>query len=182
MNHLINKYGIIFFCIISFIIFLGIPIPCEIIMTLFGGYLYKHNYSLIYIIIINMISLLGSLILYIIGKRINIKKIKSKKILEALEFYNKYQNISVLIGRFIPVVRIYISLVSGMNKQNILKFIIYSCIGIFIYNSFLIILGYQFTNNLSYIINIIDKTKDIIITFIIVIIILLISKSKICKK
>lgn len=182
MNKLINKYGIIFFCIVSLITFLGIPIPCEIVLPLCGGYLKEYNYSLVYIVIINSLAVLGSLILYIIGKRIDINKIKNRKIDQALDFYNKYQNVSVLIGRFIPVVRIYISIVSGINKQNIFKFLIYSFIGIFIYNSFLIILGYVFVGKMDCLIDMIGKLKNIILSIIVAICIIIVYKILKSKK
>ena len=182
MNILIEKYGFLFFYIVTFLTFIGIPIPCEIIMPLFGSYLNNYNFSLWNIVIINSISLIASIILYIIGKRIKKENIKSKKILKAFDYYEKHQNISVLIGRFIPIVRIYISLVSGINKQKFLKFFIYSFIGIFIYNSFLIILGYTFANNIDYIITIIDKIKDIMIVSTIIISVILLKECVKCKR
>ena len=182
MNILIEKYGFLFFYIVTFFTFLGIPIPCEIIMPLFGCYLNDYHFRLWNIVIINCISFIASIILYIIGKRIKKEKIKSKKILKAFDYYEKHQNISVLIGRFIPIVRIYISLVSGINKQKFLKFFIYSFIGIFIYNSFLIILGYAFANNIDYIIMVIDKIKDIMIVTILIISVILLKECVKCKR
>lgn len=153
--------------LISFIIFLGIPIPCEVFMPFVGGYIKENNLSLIYIFIINCCSFFGAILLYIIGKKFK-KVIKSKKIKQTINYYNSKGSLVILLARFIPVVRIYISFVSGFKKDSFIKFMIYTFLGIMISNSFLIILGYVFYSNIPFILIYIKKIKNIVLLIIII--------------
>ena len=59
-------------------------------------------------------------------------------------FLKKYDKISVMISRVVPVARTFISIVAGVIKMNIITFIIYSTIGIAIWNCAFMYLGYAF--------------------------------------
>ncbi len=50
----------------------------------------------------------------------------------------KYSKLSVLLTRFIPIARTAISLVAGVAKMNLVEFIVFSTLGIFIWNYILI--------------------------------------------
>lgn len=52
----------------------------------------------------------------------------------------------MLIARLIPIGRTLIPFVAGMFKMNVFKFTIYSTIGIAIWNTVLIYIGYAFAN------------------------------------
>ena len=55
-----------------------------------------------------------------------------------------YGDKGVLITRLIPAVRTLIPVVAGMFRMNIIKFSVYSIIGIAIWNSVLMYAGYAF--------------------------------------
>ena len=54
----------------------------------------------------------------------------------------KYGNKACLIGRFIPPVRSFISLIAGIFKMKFKEFFLYSSIGICIWDLILILVGY----------------------------------------
>lgn len=159
------KLYIIF--LISFLIFLGVPIPCEVFMPLVGGYIKEHNISVIIIIIINSCSVFGAIILYFIGKKFK-KIIKAKKIRQTINYYNNKGSIMILLGRLIPIVRIYISFAAGLRKDSFFEFLIYTFLGIMISNFFLIILGYVFYSNIHCILIYINKIKNVLILIVII--------------
>jgi len=132
-------------------------------------------------------GVIGSLICYFIGrcgnniitKRI-IKKQKNN-FTKSIMVYNKYKNISVSVGRIIPLCRTYISFVAGLNKHNILFYIIFSSIGILIWNSVLILLGYNLFYNLEIIESYYKNYKYFILIICLSLVIILFIKTLIKK-
>lgn len=179
----INSYGIIAALLAILIEYSCFPIPSEVVLPLVGAIAFNKGYNFFLILFLSLIfSLLGSSVCYLIGrtggsKAINwLKKAypKSEKGLsEAENKYQKYSSLSVCFGRIIPLCRTYISFISGSSKQNYLKFLFFSSIGILIWNTTLIFLGYKFYENLDAVSIIYSEYKKII--FIILIFIIIIS-------
>ena len=146
------------------------PFPSEIAIIP-AGYLASKGIMNIYFVIIagTIGSLAGSLFNYFLALkygRIFILKygkyvfFKSET-LDSMEiFFNKHGSISIFTGRFIPVVRQFISLPAGLAKMNLLKFIIYTSAGACIWVTILAILGYFIGENQDLI-----KEYIIMITF-----------------
>lgn len=65
-----------------------------------------------------------------------------EKIEKAEVFFNKYGILSTFIGRFIPVIRHFISIPAGFAKMNYLAFAIFTFIGAGLWNCILALLGY----------------------------------------
>ena len=179
----IDKYGLIAILLAIAIEYACFPIPSEVVLPLCGALAFTKQYDFFLILFLSLFaSLVGSSLCYIIGRTGGVKVInwlkkrypKSEKGLNEAEiYYTKYSLISVSVGRIIPLCRTYISFISGSAKQNYLKFIFFSSLGIITWNAILITLGYKFYENLDYISKIYNDYKKIII--IIVIIILIIS-------
>jgi membrane protein DedA with SNARE-associated domain len=101
-------------------------------------------------------SIVGSLISYYIGKYGGNKVVVhfGKYLLLDLEdlektekWFAKKGDKTVLISRFIPVVRHLISIPAGIGKMNIKKFVVYTLIGATIWNTFLAYLGFVLGQN-----------------------------------
>jgi membrane protein DedA with SNARE-associated domain len=64
---------------------------------------------------------------------------------EHLEFtvkwFEKHGDLTILICRFIPIVRHLISIPAGVGNMNLIKFSVYTLVGGTIWNSFLLYLG-----------------------------------------
>ncbi len=159
-----GNVGIFLFLVIEYA---GIPIPSELILPFFGIAAAKGDISLIGIIVLSTLgALIGSLICYGIGffggKRLIdfliTKFPRLKKPLNSIEiWFSKYGKESILIVRLLPVIRTYISLFAGAERQKISVFTVYSTIGIAIWNIILILLGYFVGNNMSLIQSILEK-------------------------
>ncbi len=118
-----------------------IPLPSEIIMPFSGYVVYQGttNMTLIGISIVGALgNLLGSLIAYyvgLIGGRPLLEKygkyvlISHSKLELADKWFARYGYEAVLISRFLPGVRTFISLPAGIAQMDIKKFIIYTFIG-----------------------------------------------------
>jgi membrane-associated protein len=67
----------------------------------------------------------------------------NKKYLERTEdFYKKYGKTTVIIGRFVPIVRTFAPILAGVGKMNYRKFLFYNIIGAFLWAVGLALLGF----------------------------------------
>lgn len=88
----------------------------------------------------------------------------------------------VFFGRFIPVVRQYISFPPGVVKMNFTKFLLFTGLASGIYVLILEVIGYYYENHKKLINELVMRFKVVIIIFIIVYIIYLIVKKVRSKK
>ncbi len=187
-SSLIKKFGLLAEFIIILLEYACFPVPSEVILPLTGAMSISGQLPLLLVIFISVIAgILGSLICYYIGYFGGgklFKKLSQKKQFQtSLEKYQKYSNISVCIGRVIPLCRTYISFVAGMSHQQIRPYIVYSAIGIFIWNTILISLGYFFFDHLEEIAFYLDRFKWIVLgIFFMIILIILLKKIFFLKK
>lgn len=153
----ILKYGTVIIFLLLFLEQLNFPgLASSILMPAVGILVAKYEYSFIYVFILTLVAaILGSLTLYYLGYFIGnplinwLKKKfpKTKDTIEKILIYsNKYGSKGVLICRFIPGVRTLVSLVCGSVKENIIEFLIFSSIGIAIWNLVLMLSGYLTIN------------------------------------
>lgn len=132
------------------------PIPSEAILT-FGGFMtLSTNMSVLGVCFASTIgSIIGAIVLYMIGRCLNknrlyklvdgkvgkLLKFKREDIDKSEEWFTKKGEITVLICRFIPIVRSLISIPAGMTGMNFVRFCIYTVLGSITWNYVLIWLG-----------------------------------------
>ena len=187
---LIIKLGYLGSFILVLLEYANFPIPSEIVLPLIGLFSSKYSLNLFLMIILSTIAgILGSLINYYIGFKygrniLNViykKFIFLKKPIDSAEMYaSKYGKNAVLITRVIPIARTAISLIAGIYKIPLNIFILYSSIGISVWNLLLIMLGYFLKSNFNSI-NIILSKYSITCITIIAIITIVIYINKIIK-
>lgn len=147
----IQKYGLVFVFIFTFletVAFASLIIPGETAVVLAGmmaskGYL-KTEY-LLFIVIIS--AFLGYLTSYFIGVwfgEIIIKKkwLKDKYYKPTQYFFDKYGGVSVLLSRFLSILRSFTALVAGISKMNLVIFLVFNFIGAIAWGVFYVYLGY----------------------------------------
>jgi membrane protein DedA with SNARE-associated domain len=133
------------------------PVPSEAVMPFAGFLIVSGQFSFPLVILFSSAgSITGSLISYYIGRwggRSFIEKygryiLLDKHHLDLTEkYFNKRGDITILICRFIPVVRHLISIPAGIGKMNLLKFLLYTLIGAAIWNTFLASIGFVLKSN-----------------------------------
>ncbi len=134
-----------------------IPVPSEAVMPFAGFLIASGDFTFPLVITFSTIgSITGSLISYCIGMwggRPFIEKcgkyvLLDKHHLDLTEkFFTKRGDITILVCRFIPVVRHLISIPAGMGKMKLPRFILYTVIGAGIWNTFLAYIGYLLKSN-----------------------------------
>lgn len=146
-NFVIN-YGVVSIFILVFLEYANFPIPSEVILPMIGVVGKEYNIDIFLLILLSTVAgLIGSILNYWIGYHFGEKVIKyiikkfpktKKSISASNNFMRKYSKLSVLLTRFIPIARTAISLVAGVAKMNLVEFIVFSTLGIFIWNYILI--------------------------------------------
>ncbi len=126
-------------------------------------------------------SIVGSLISYYIGRyggkpfvnRYGKYLLLSQKDLNTTEnFFNKHGEITILISRFIPVIRHLISIPAGVGRMRIFKFALYTIVGAGLWNSFLAIVGFYLKQNWENVIKY-SKIIDIMVLILLIVVICL---------
>lgn len=98
------------------------------------------------VILATIASLIFSIIMYGIGyygsdKFIGVRLKKFEKVNRLKTIFKKHSKISILIARFIPFSRTYVSLLAGFCKENFFSYLFFSAFGFFVWNYILIFLG-----------------------------------------
>lgn len=173
------RYGVLATCVAILVEYACFPISSEIVLPLSGAISKINSFSLPILILLSVVcGIIGSLFCFFIGKFFGNRCItyltktfpKSKKAFDAsYNFFNKYGNKAVLFARLIPLCRTYISFISGILNQSLVSFILYSSIGILLWNSILISLGYVLGNNWTHVIKLYNNYKYIIFVLVAVI-------------
>ena len=129
----------------------GIPIPSELIMP-FSGFLVEAgtmNFTIV-VLMGTFGNLIGSLVAFWIarkGGRPLIEKygkyilISGKDLDMADRWFQKHGNLTVFLGRLLPVVRTYISFPAGIAQMDWKRFSIYTFLGALPWSVLFVYLG-----------------------------------------
>lgn len=128
------------------------PISSEVLLPFIGYFVFKGNMNLMLAVTASTVGgIFGSFFCYCLGRfgknfiekhLCNKFPVIKKGIDRADRVFNKYGRQSVLIARVFPIARTYISIPAGLAGMNVAVFVLYTSIGAFIWNVFLISIGY----------------------------------------
>ena len=134
-----------------------VPIPSELVMPFAGFMASQGTFALPVVLVINSAAaLLGSLFCYFIGAKLGkpfVAKygkfafIKLKDLEKTEAYFQKHGRMTILIGRFLPVVRHVISIPAGIARMPLGSFALQTFIGSTIWGSLLICIGYFLGKN-----------------------------------
>src|SRR5690606_25398153 len=170
----LQDYGVWFYAILFLIIFVEnglvvMPFLPGDLLLFATGMLAAQFPEILYIWLVIIILLiaagLGDTMNYIIGKEncmqiVNFKifskqPVKKKHIEKTLRFYEKYRSNTIVIARFVPIVRTLEPFVAGIGRMNYITFLTYNVLGGFIWVFGFTLFGYFlgifpiFKNNFS---------------------------------
>ncbi|KEI47351.1 DedA family protein [Staphylococcus epidermidis] len=157
-------------------------VPSEIILTFAGLLSVKSHLSIWTLLIIATIaSFIGLLILYYICRLISEEKLyrfvdrhgkwmklKSKDLKRANDWFKRYGAWAVFLCRFVPVLRVLITIPAGINRMNVIQFTTLSLIGTTIWNFALILLGRLLSDSFDALMNGIHTYSRIMYVIIII--------------
>ena len=135
------------------------PVPSEAVMPFVGFLVVEGRFSFLLVVLFSTLgSIIGSLISYYMGAfggRPLIEKFGKYVFLDkhhlslTERYFQRRGDITILISRFIPVVRHFISIPAGIGQMNLVKFIVYTVIGAGTWNAILTWCGFLLRTNWS---------------------------------
>lgn len=186
-TNFIYEYGLMAMFLLILLEYACFPVSSEIVLPFSGAVASLNGIAFPIILLTSIIAgMIGVSICYFLGRlggtsileRIMKKFPKTQKgITSSMERFQHYGTIAVCVGRVIPICRTYISFVAGAAKQSYTTFIFASTIGIIVWNTFLIGLGYLCRENWDQIKVYYDEYKHfILIGFALFILVLFLKK------
>ncbi len=140
-----------------------IPFPSEAILIPAGALVAQAKMNFLWVFIYSLLgSVAGALVNYFlalyfgrsafdffIAKYGKFLFMDQSKLEKSDNYFKKHGEITIFVGRLVPIVRQFISLPAGFSKMNLSKFILYTSLGAGIWSFLLIAIGYFFGSNIS---------------------------------
>ena len=161
LDVILKEYGILAYIILFLIIFAetGLVVtpflPGDSLLFEIGAITARGELDLIIILfLLTFAAILGDTVNYRVGaifkdrllRGESIRFIKDSHIERTKEFYNDYGGKTIIIGRFIPIIRTFAPFVAGIGNMKYRQFLFYNIIGGVIWISIFTIAGYYFGN------------------------------------
>ncbi|HIJ60895.1 MAG TPA: DedA family protein [Nitrospirae bacterium] len=158
---IIEKYGLLTYAILFIIVFFetGIVItpflPGDSLLFAAGTFASLGALDLYTLYAILTISaILGDTVNYWIGWYVgpkifhkeDVRFLNKKHLLRTHEFYEKYGGKTIIIARFIPIIRTFAPFVAGIGSMSYKKFVIYNITGAILWVGICVTAGYLFGN------------------------------------
>jgi membrane protein DedA with SNARE-associated domain len=169
VEHFLETWGYLAVFVLSFISAMGLPVGAEVAI-IYGGVLASgqvphepHHLELVLVIVVAIVAeILGSLTGYVIGyfggrqlvDRAGKYLLLTHKDLDRAEaWFARRGDPVVLFGRFIPLLRSFVSFAAGLGEMSLAKFLVYTTIGCAIWCSALTSLGYSLGSSYRHVLN-----------------------------
>jgi len=160
LDQIIRDYGVWTYGILFLIIFMETGfvvtpfLPGDSLLFMAGTFaaLGSLNVALLFILLFGA-AILGDTINYWIGHAIgprvferDYRFLKREYLERTQRFYEKHGGKTIVMARFVPIVRTFAPFVAGVGTMNYSRFITYNVFGGFIWTALFIFLGYFFGN------------------------------------
>jgi membrane protein DedA with SNARE-associated domain len=153
VEHLLSSWGYLALVLLTVAEAACIPIPSEVTLG-FGGYLASTGrLELVAVILLATLGeLIGASIAYLVGRtggRALVDKLGRYVLLtktdldRAERWFDRRGELTVLLGRILPVVRTFVSLPAGVAEMNVARFGLFTLAGSAAWCTALAITGYE---------------------------------------
>lgn len=173
------QYGVWIYAILFLIVFCetGLVVtpflPGDSLLFAAGGIAAVGGMNIhLMVVLLIVAAIIGDAVNFAIGKHFGVKlfanptsKIfRQSYLAKTHDFYEKYGGKTIIIARFVPIVRTFAPFVAGMAKMNYAKFLRYNIIGAVLWVVLFSYAGYYFAN-----LPIVKKNLGLVLAAIIVI-------------
>ncbi len=153
-REIIETLGLVGVIVIIFLetgVFFGFFFPGDSLLFT-AGFLASQGYISFPLLLVGtfIAGVIGDSFGYAFGKKLGPKLFSKedsvffnkKHILKAQDFYNKYGKKTIILARFMPIVRTFAPIVAGIGKMEYRTFVIYNILGGFLWTWSMLWLGY----------------------------------------
>ena len=114
-----------------------------------------HNLSLVtLLVLLTIAAILGDSVNYWIGAKLgprifrgeNVRFLNKKHLERTHEFYERYGGKTIILARFMPIIRTFAPFVAGMGRMTYSRFMSYNVVGGILWIVIFLLLGYFFGN------------------------------------
>jgi len=158
LHHLIARYG---YAVVALFVggeSVGIPVPGETVLLTAAAFAGRGHLSIIGVIIASIAGIIsggsgGYWIGHTAGQRVVVRYgrwagITPERLDHTREFFASYGARAVMVGRFIPIVRILASIVAGISNMPFARFSVYNAIAGIVWSVLFGLLGFEFARDL----------------------------------
>ena len=161
LGALITSYGAFVYIILFLVVFCetGLVVtpflPGDSLLFIAGTFAAQGSLNIFAVVaIFSLAAILGDAANYFIGKKIGQNIIRSGKsrfikvshIEKTQAFFDKHGGKTIIIARFMPIIRTFAPFVAGAGKMDYAKFFTYNVVGGLIWAFMLTLAGYFFGN------------------------------------
>jgi len=157
---IIQQYGTLTYIILFAVIFAETGLvftpflPGDSLLFAVGAFAAKGAFDVhLLFILLTIAAIIGDTVNYWIGHyfgpkvfSMNIRFLKKEYLEKTQQFYEKHGGKTIIIARFIPIIRTFAPFVAGVGSMNYSKFIQYNVIGAIVWCASFIYAGYFFGN------------------------------------
>ena len=160
LNEIISNYGVWTYGILFLVIFMETGfvvtpfLPGDSLLFAAGTFAALGSLNPLYLfLLLTVAAILGDTVNYSIGHYIGprafsgeIKFLKQEHLDKTQEFYDKHGGKTIILARFIPIIRTFAPFVAGVGVMKYKKFILYNVVGGIAWVAIFTFLGYFFGN------------------------------------
>lgn len=160
LGEIIKNYGLLTYLILFFIVFMETGfvftpfLPGDSLLFASGVFASLGSFNLfLLLLILSLAAISGDTANYWIGHFFGEKIVENQKIPinqshieKTNEFFKKHGGKTIILARFVPIVRTFAPFVAGAGQMSYQKFIFYNIIGGLLWVSIFTLAGYFFGN------------------------------------
>ena len=160
LETIIQRFGPFTYIILFFVIFMETGfvvtpfLPGDSIIFAVGAFSALGFFKIVPIyILLTFAAILGDTVNYWIGHKVGpvvfekeSRFFKKKHLDKTKAFYEKHGGKTIILARFIPIIRTFAPFVAGVGIMNYSKFLLYNIVGGLLWISIFLFLGYFFGN------------------------------------
>jgi len=169
MEHFLETWGYLAVFVLSFISSMGLPVGAEVAI-IYGGVLASgqvpnepHHLNIVLVIVLAALAeVLGSLAGYLIGyfggrtlvDRVGKYVLLTHRDLDRADaWFARRGEPFVFFGRFIPLLRSFVSFAAGLGEMAVAKFLLFTVLGCTIWCAALATIGYELGSSYRHVLN-----------------------------